>query len=142
MKTLLVCLLTFAGMGKSYAYDIEVANADGVTIYYNFTHNKTELEVTFQETFEYNADYAGKVVIPESVTYEGNAYPVTSIGLYAFYGCDGLTSVTIPNGVTTIGYMAFSRCGSLTEVTIPNSVASIGYAAFSWCGSIGGLSDC
>jgi len=33
-----------------------------------------------------------------------------SIGGYAFWGCSGLTSVTIPNSVTSIGGYAFSWC--------------------------------
>ena len=51
----------------------------------------------------------------------------------AFYGCSGLTSVTIPNSVTTIGNSAFYYCSGLTSVTIPNSVTSIGSNAFCWC---------
>jgi uncharacterized repeat protein (TIGR02543 family) len=41
---------------------------------------------------------------------------VTSIGDYAFYYCNGLTSVTIPNSVTSIGNGAFFVCNSLTSV--------------------------
>ncbi|MDY4184476.1 MAG: leucine-rich repeat domain-containing protein, partial [Sodaliphilus sp.] len=51
-------------------------------------------------------------------------------GERAFYGCSGLTSVTIPNSVTSIGERAFYGCSGLTSVTIPNSVTSIGYEAF------------
>ena len=39
-----------------------------------------------------------------------------SIEDYAFYDCESLTSVTIPDGVTTIGYSAFYNCTSLTSV--------------------------
>ena len=57
----------------------------------------------------------------------------TSISDSAFYYCDGLTSVTIPNSVTSIGNAAFYNCTGLTSVTIPNSVTSIGSGAFSNC---------
>ena len=117
--------------GKSYAHDIEVANADGVIIYYNFTNNQTELEVTYWED---ESIYSGDIVIPESVIYNGNIYSVTSIGDFAFYYLTRLTSVTIPNSVTSIGDYAFSRCPQLTELIIPNSVASIGNDAFYNCG--------
>ncbi|MBO4734009.1 MAG: leucine-rich repeat protein [Clostridia bacterium] len=58
---------------------------------------------------------------------------VTSIGNYAFWGCSGLTSVTIGNSVTLIGDDAFSHCSGLTSITIPNSVTVIGSCAFSDC---------
>ena len=52
----------------------------------------------------------GDLTIPESVTYGGISYPVTSIGNKAFFFCSGLTSVTIPNSVTEIGIRAFDGC--------------------------------
>ena len=110
LKTFLVCLLAFAGIGKSYAHDIAAANADGVTIYYNFTNNQTELKVTYQGNSTSSKAYAGKVAIPWSVRHEGNTYPVTSIGYSAFSNCSGLTEVTIPNSVTSIDISAFSNC--------------------------------
>ena len=61
---------------------------------------------------------------------------VTSIGDYAFYGCEGLTSIEIPNSVTSIGEHAFDFCESLTSVEIPNSVTSIGDGAFNYCESL------
>ena len=58
---------------------------------------------------------------------------VTNIGDEAFYGCTGMTSVTIPGSVTSIGEYAFERCTGLTSVTIPDSVTSIGDNAFYGC---------
>ncbi len=62
----------------------------------------------------------------------GTATP-TTIGNSAFYGCEKLTSVTIPSSVTTIGESAFSDCYALTAVTIPSSVTTIGDYAFYNC---------
>ena len=58
---------------------------------------------------------------------------VTSIGAFAFAGCSGLTSMTIPAGVTCIGESAFWGCSGLTSVTIPDSVTRIGDDAFAEC---------
>lgn len=55
---------------------------------------------------------------------------VTNISDKAFYKCDSLTHVTIPNSVTNIGEYAFNYC-NLNEITIPNSVTYIGRYAFS-----------
>ena len=66
-------------------------------------------------------------IIPESVT---------SIGDYAFSGCENLTAITIPESVTSIGYSAFAYCSSLTAITIPTSVTSIGGGAFYRCTSL------
>ena len=117
------------------AHDIEVQNADGVTIYYNYNNNGTELEVTFRGSSynDYSNEYQGNVVIPEEVTFMYGTLKVTSIGSGAFRYCSGLTSVTIPNSVTSIGNSAFSECYGLTSVSIPNSVTSIGENAFQYC---------
>ena len=180
---LLTILASMMGV-ETFAHDIAVANADGVTIYYTYINNNTELAVTYQGSYSYYYnEYTGNVVIPESVTYNGTNYSVTSIGDQAFYCCSGLTSVTIPNSVTNIGSSAFGEtawynnqpdglvyagkvayrykgtmpsntsiileegtlgiagtafygCTGLTNVTIPNSVTSIGKQAFSSCSGL------
>lgn len=102
--------------------------------------------------------YVGDVVIPESVSYDGETYGVTaiaskafnystltsvfigdgvtSIGDYAFYSCPNLVDVAIGNGTTTIGTSAFHKCNSLRSVIIGSSVASIGMSAFCDCSSL------
>ena len=107
-STILLTLLLCVFCPKAHAHDIEVANADGMTIYYNYINNGTELEVTYRDT-HFNS-YASVVVIPEEVTYMNRTRKVTSIRPNAFKNCSGLTSVTIPNNVKDIGSFAFSNC--------------------------------
>ena len=73
---------------------------------------------------------------PELRYYIGYHYYFTSndkIGDYAFYGCSGLTSLTLPSGVTSIGNHAFYACSGLTSITLPSGVTSIGNHAFDGC---------
>ena len=79
-----------------------------------------------------NQSASGELGIP--ATYNGK--PVTGIGGSAFFSCESLTSVTIPDSVKSIGSRAFRNCISLTSVTIGNSVTSIGDDAFSYCSSL------
>ena len=130
-KIFVLAVLALLGSINALAYDIEVKNADGVMIYYNYINEGRELAVTGGVYM-----YSGTVVIPEEVTFMNRTRKVTSIGERAFYECWPLTSVTIPNSVTSIGYQAFYDCDGLTSVTIPNSVTSIENNAFSDCGGL------
>ena len=58
------------------------------------------------------------------------ANQTTSIGAYAFYGCDALEEVTLPSTLERIGGLAFGGCTQLTEITIPAGVKVIGEYAF------------
>lgn len=80
--------------------------------------------------------YKGAVNIPESVTYGGVTYKVTSISGSAFLDNTELTSVTIPNTVVSIGQQAFIHCTGLTSLTIPASVGSVGPGAFESCSNL------
>lgn len=62
-----------------------------------------------------------------------NGYPVAAIGDEAFYDCDLLLSVSLPDGLLHIGYDAFSGCDSLLSVVLPESLEGIGKSAFSGC---------
>ncbi len=81
-------------------------------------------------------DISGDIVIPSEITYNNVTCSVTSIGNNAFYCCEGLTSITIPNSVTSIGEKAFYGCSGVTSITIPNSVTSIESSAFASCSGL------
>ena len=61
---------------------------------------------------------------------------VTSLGYSYFYGCSGLTSISIPEGVTSLGDYCFSGCSGLTSISIPDSVTSLGNYCFSGCSGL------
>ncbi|MDE7296749.1 MAG: leucine-rich repeat domain-containing protein [Clostridia bacterium] len=73
-----------------------------------------------------------QVTIPTQI----NGYPVTGIGNDAFYGCNSLIDITIPQSVKKIGSYAFWGCGSLTSIIIPYGVTSIENDAFGGCSSL------
>lgn len=66
----------------------------------------------------------GIYIIPKSVT---------TIGGYAFSGCESLTQIEIPNWVTSIESFAFEGCSALSQMSLPNSITFIGGCAFYNC---------
>ena len=83
---------------------------------------------------KYSKDWKRLLKAPESLSGKYTIRKgVKVIGNNAFWWCDSLTNINIPNSVTYIGYNAFSDCRSLTNINIPNSVTNIGNGAFSKC---------
>lgn len=134
-KPLLMIALLLCGTFIN-AHNFEVGG-----IYYNITSSPDlTVEVTYKgDNSSYNhKTYSGAIVIPETVTYDGNTYTVTEIGRYAFYECS-ITSVTLPNTLELIELDAFYGCQYLTGVTLPNSLKTIEHNAFSGCHKIKSL---
>lgn len=132
-KSLLILFaIIFAISLNTQAEDFSVVH-NGDTIYYNILSSNFPLsvEVTFLGTFtnSYN-EYTGSIHIPDSVLYNGNYYKVTTIGDGAFFDCNGLTSINIPDSITSIGSYAFYNCVGISTISIPSSVVSIGHEAF------------
>ena len=124
---LLAVLLGMVGLQAFAAFGTTKYKVGGV--YYYLDYDNLQAEVTNKS----DVKYTGDIVIPSNITSYEKTYTVTSIGGYAFFGCTGLTSITIPNTVTSIGGNAFYDCTGLTSITIPNSVTSIGGNAFEYC---------
>lgn len=62
---------------------------------------------------------------------------VTSIGNYAFYGCENVTSVALPSTVTQIGKLAFYGCRNLSSLTLPDSLTMVEDYAFAKASGLG-----
>lgn len=82
--------------------------ADGIV--YNIIA-EGEVSVAYPDS---KADYAGDIVIPETVDIDGTTYTVTRIGNAAFANCRDLQSLTLPASVSQLGGNAFFGCSGLT----------------------------
>ena len=119
MKRLMVALTAALVAVGAWA---ETETVDGIEWHYTVSDGKAELQAIPKDT-------TGAITIPATL----GGYPVTSIGEGAFWECDGLVSVMIPDSVTSIGWGAFHGCSGLTSVTIPGNVKEIGEEAFWDC---------
>ena len=105
-------------------------------------YSSGELEILGTgDMFDYSYDelppwYEFKDNIFELVLNEG----ITSIGDWAFYGCDKLTGeLVIPFSITTIGINAFYNCTGLSgHLNLPESIIEIREGAFSSCSGFDG----
>ena len=61
---------------------------------------------------------------------------ITNVGQYAFYGCENLKDVSLPDLLDDIGQYSFSLCGHLTSVLIPDGAKTIKGHAFASCGEL------
>lgn len=79
------------------------------------------------------SNVSGDIVIPESIEYNGNYYPVKTIESLAFYNCSGITSVRLPPSITSIGEKAFMNCTNLSSINIPDLLTKIENKVFYGC---------
>ncbi|MBO5348820.1 MAG: WG repeat-containing protein [Clostridia bacterium] len=68
--------------------------------------------------------------IPMYIVKGVSFYKVTSISEKAFYGCEKLYHVKLPNSITNIGNYAFAECKSLYDINIPYDLETLGARAF------------
>lgn len=103
---------------------------DGVYYYMNDDNASVSVNKNF-----FN-EYAGDVIIPNSVNIDGKNYPVTSILGQAFRDCLSLNSVVIGDNVKTIGFSSFEGCKNLKSVHIGKAVENIYDYVFKGCESL------
>lgn len=101
-------------------------------VYYHLNPDGTA-KVTYKPgERDSGGSYSGDVIILPSVSNNGKTYKVTAIGEYAFYLCENLRNVNIPNRITSIEADAFAK-SNIRNLTIPESVDQIGKYAFFNC---------
>lgn len=81
----------------------------------------------------YTSGYNVQLEIPATFDVDGTSYAVTEIADGAFYNCNILSEVTVPEGVKRIGESAFPYCYNLSRVSLPSTLQSIGDYAFYGC---------
>ena len=91
-----------------------------------------------QNESTYN-NLVGNLIIPDSVTRNGNRYAVKRIGDRAFHKCQSLTSVVIPSTVFRIESNAFYECTSLASVSIPSTLSILDDGAFEGCSQLSSI---
>ena len=77
--------------------------------------------------------YKGDIVVPDTITYDGNTYYVISLGMSAFHDCSELTSIKLGKYITAFGDQTFNGCSALKELVIPAAVNSMGRYVFHNC---------
>ncbi len=98
-------------------------------------------EFYYQDNPSLAYKYRGKVVIPEIITHLGTTYTVVAVGYKAFFQCDLVTSVYIPNTVVSIdsyvdthyNYGSFQGCTNLNSIHLSDNLRIIGDRAFEGC---------
>ena len=141
---LTLSLLLFSAVGfEAWAYDFSAVSPSGHTLYYAISNGTASVVAhshgnpdLYPNPYVADTYITGDVVIPDTVSYNGDIYTVVSIDQYAFFNWSSISTVTIPNTVTTIGRCAFQYCFSLVAVIIPNTVTSIGDNAFAYVKNI------
>lgn len=58
------------------------------------------------------------------------------IGVLAFYNCQSLQTIILPESLTELGWKTFADCSSLKTISIPRQIATIPQEGFLGCNSL------
>ena len=98
----------------------------------DFNGEKTDGKLSILDLSEAKIVEGGSAYV---LYYGDNKYTSNDkLGDYAFKGCSGLTSLTIPSGVTSIGDWAFLGCSGLTSIYVyTKNLPELGFNVFFGC---------
>ena len=110
------------------------------SLYYNLDAVHHTAEVTWKSQGDrvtytnFNTDWdIATANIPETLTYKGQTYTVTSMSDGAFANCENLRAVSMPATITVIPESAFRQCPLLSSAQLPAALTTIGHYAFCGC---------
>ena len=121
-RLLALLFALFLGIGTTWAFNFSAVCSTGQTLYYTITdatnHCVSVVAPASNDASGWNnfTKPTGALDIPATVVDGNVTYTVTSIETYAFYGCNDLTSVTIPEDIISINGYAFWNCPALQTV--------------------------
>lgn len=140
MKRLFLTIALLSAALGAWAYDFSAQTPAGQTLYYSYTTDGVEVTcpgaTNASGAWSAYTKPSGALVIPDTVANGGTAYAVVGVGRYAFYGCNNITSVVVPEGVATIGQAAFSGCSSMATATLPSTLTALSNTSFYGCSSL------
>lgn len=121
-----------------HVVDHDPADAQTGLLRYNFDEaTGTAVVKLFSDSHVSTANrYVGDITVPDSVSYKGHDYKVVGISDSTFYGCTGLTSITISDSVNSIGQFAFYGCTALESVVLPAKLTTVEREAFENCSAL------
>lgn len=128
--------------GRAGAYVLpDSVEEIGANVFYN---NDNLTSITFGANLTSIGEGAFQEcdMLTEVIFENGEAGGTLTIGKKAFFRCQGLASITLPEGKAeiTIGDEAFAGCSQIKTIVFPEGVTSIGHAAFNSCNALTSVS--
>lgn len=130
-RRILSCILCFALL-LSFAAPIWAQAEENVISEGAFDYRITDAGA---EVIRFYVSGSSEIEVPSSV----QGYPVVAIGPEVFRNLNGITGITLGEGIQTIGDRAFYACSDLEYIKLPSSLRSIGEMAFCNCYALGAL---
>ena len=140
-KGLIMVFLLLLCVGRAAAYDFSATAPSGQTLYYDYVDGGVAVvhpNTSPSPVAGWNGypRPVGALTIPATVEHNGVNYNVVMVAVYAFYDCEGITSITVSDGVEAIYYSAFRLCSALTSISLPSTIDTIDKYTFHACTSL------
>ena len=134
------------GFAQEIHYDFSVINSTGYELFYRIMDEQNHwVEITYpcQNSDNYYWGYdkpEGKLILSDTIVYQGTDYYLVAIGDHAFCGCSGLRgTLEFPETIQSIGAGAFKGCSNLNgNLNIPSLVTRIEDETFCGCSGFSG----